>query len=175
AFSEKLACQARATRTQCQAQRNLLLTNSSAGEQQISDIGAGDEKDEPDGTKQNEERWPDLSNYLFVERDHNGAPPFVISRILLLKACRDRIHLGLRLLQSDAGFKASNNFEEVITALRRFFRWKCNRHPELIVPVFKTRQLHKRRHDSNNGVALAVQSDCAANNAWIGSEASLPQ
>jgi hypothetical protein len=38
--------------------------------------------------------------------------------ILLLKARSDRIHLRLRLLQSDAGFKAGNNFEKMITALR---------------------------------------------------------
>ena len=78
------------------------------------------------------------------------------NRILLLKARSDRIHLRLRLLQSDARFKASNNFEKMITALRRFFSWKCNRHPELIVPVLKARQLHEGRHDTNDSVALAV-------------------
>ena len=96
------------------------MTNSSAGKQQISDISAGDEKDEPDGTKQNEERRSNLANYLFVERDHDRASPCVVSRILLLKARSDRIHLRLRLLQSDARFQARNNFEEMITALRRF-------------------------------------------------------
>src|SRR4029077_12755008 len=141
----------------------------------MSDESAGDEKDEPDGTKQNEQRRPNLANYLFVERDHNGASSCIISRILLLKASSDCIHFRLGLLQSDSKFEASNNFEEMITALRRFFCWKCNRHPELIVPVLKTRQLHERRHDSNDRIALAVQSECAADDARVGAESSLPQ
>src|SRR5262249_54261331 len=110
-----------------------------------------------------------------MEPDRNSASPFVIGRILLLKACSDRIHLHLRLLQSDTWFKATNNFEKMITALRCFFSWKSNRYPELIVPVFKTGQLHEGRHDANDRVGLSVQSERAADDAWVGTEASLPQ
>jgi hypothetical protein len=151
------------------------LAGGSAREQQISDIGAGDEKDEPDCAEQNEERWFNVANYLFVERDHNGASPCVVGRILVFQPRSNCIHLDPRLLQRDARFEAANYFEEMIAALRRLLRRKCNRHPELIVPILKPRQLHQGRHDSHNCVAFAVQSQRAADNSRIGSETSLPQ
>ena len=49
-------------------------------------MGAGDEKDKSDGAEQNEEGRLNVANYLFVEREYNGARPRIVIWILLRKA-----------------------------------------------------------------------------------------
>ena len=140
---ETVAMRRELTCAECQAQRNLLLPNSSACEQQIGNICAGDEKHKSDCAEQNKERRLNIANNLFVERNHDRAYSRIVIRILLLKARSDRFHLCLRLLQSDAGFHSRDHFEEMITTLRRFLRRERDRHPELIIHVFVARQLHR--------------------------------
>ena len=48
-FDEKLAHQAAASGAQCQAEGDLLLTAAGAAEEQVGDVGAGDEQQKGDG------------------------------------------------------------------------------------------------------------------------------
>src|SRR6266550_2680082 len=55
-FSEKLADDAAACGSECGAHGELLGTRSGAGEQEVREVDADDEKNEPDGSPVNDER-----------------------------------------------------------------------------------------------------------------------
>src|SRR5262249_3380516 len=131
-FGQKLARETRAACAECQAQRNFLLPDGSAREQEISDIGTRNEKDEPVSAQQNEKCRSDVANNLFMERDGHRASSGVVNRVLLRESSGDCFHLGPGLFQRDARFQARDDFEEMISPLRCFLLWKCDRHPELI-------------------------------------------
>ena len=107
-----------------------------------------------------------------------GRPPRLFAcckRDIAARVERQCFHLGLGLFQRDARFQARDYFEEMISPLRGFLLWKCDRHPELIASGCVARQLHKARHDSDNRVTFAVQRECAADHTGIGAETPLPE
>src|SRR5262249_59387845 len=110
-----------------------------------------------------------------VERDDHRASSLVVIGILLRETGSDRFHLHLGLLQRDAWFEASDDFQEMISTLRCFLLWKCDRHPELVVTCCEAWQLPEARHDSDNGVAFTVECEWTANDARIRAKTPLPE
>ena len=74
-----------------------------ANQQQIREIGAGDEQQQADGPEQNKElRAQGRAHDLSGERYNSGAPAAISIRIAAVKLGGDRFHLGIRLVEGDA-------------------------------------------------------------------------
>ena len=87
------------------ANRNFLLSNCRAREQQIRDVRARYEKHKTDRAKEHFEREANITDDLLEQwhyADGESAARRVISRVLLFHSVGDDIHIGLRLGDSDA-------------------------------------------------------------------------
>ena len=110
-----------------------------------------------------------------MQRRHSGADLRVISWIFFGEPRRNRLHLSLRLLKGDAGFDPRDHVEKMITALCYFLVCKIDRYPQLVIPVAIAWQVHPSLHHADHCVILAIQRNCPANSARIGTETALPE
>src|SRR5450432_337042 len=80
-LSEKLADDARSLRSQSLPNRDLASSRAGAGQQQIGDIDAADQEDQPHRTKEQNERLANAADHGFSERNQAHGP-FDLCRIL---------------------------------------------------------------------------------------------
>src|SRR5829696_6470060 len=102
-----------------------------------------------------------------MQRRDDRADARVLFGILLREARSDRLHLRAGFLQRHTELHPSDDFKEMIAALRCFFGIKSQRNPDLIAPLSERRQLNATWQDADHGVALAVQGKRAADDTWI--------
>ena len=90
------------------ANRQLPLPRRPARKQQVRDVRAGDEQDEPDRAEQQPQRGLRLlAQEVVLERLDARRPPFVRGGERLGQATRDRFHVGVRLRQRDVSASAA--------------------------------------------------------------------
>src|SRR5688572_12530514 len=92
--------------------------------------------------------------------------------MVLRNARHHRREVRLCLVQGHARLQTPDNFQVVTTAIRKFFRVQCYRHPQPHVAFHK---LKTRRHDANDGVLLAVELNVAIDDLWIAAVTRLPE
>ena len=79
AFGEELTHQPAASGAERGAHGQLALPRRSAREQQVRDVGAGDQQDECDGAEQHEQRRPDVAGQLLAQGTTRAVQPVLKS------------------------------------------------------------------------------------------------
>ena len=154
-FAEQLLDDARAGCAHGGADGDLFAAGEGAGEDEVGYVRAGDEKNEGDGAEHHEERGTNVAYGLVAHGFDGCAPAFVVFGVGLLEALRDGVHLGLGLLESDAGFEACDGEEVMVAAHGCFFRSEGERNPYLGEVGLD----HLWTHDADDGVRLSVEVD----------------
>ena len=73
-FDQQLLKHASASRAKRRANRDLLASAQGAGEEQVADVGAGDEQDQPDGAEQHDQHRAAVADDLLLHRDDHRSP-----------------------------------------------------------------------------------------------------
>ena len=155
-----------ATGSECAADGEFLLTGEAAGEEKIGDVDAGDEQDEGDGAEEKPERLLAFAGEEVVfERLDEDAPALVAFRIGLGDVGGDGVHVGLRLLDGDAGFEAGDG-EEPVEVVVDLLGFEDERHGELGLGSI----VEARGEDAYHGVGLAVDAHGLADDFAIAAE-----
>ena len=152
------------------ADRQLPLPRRPARQQQVRDVRAGDEQDEPHGAEQQPQRGLRLlAQEVVLQRLDARRPTFVRRRERFRQATRHHFHVGVGLRQRDARLEPPHH-EQPVEIVVDLFRLERERHVEA--------RLHPiglpRRKDADDGVRLGVDADLTADDAAIGAEPLLP-
>ena len=170
-FAEQLLDDARAGCAHGGADGDLFAAREGAGEDEVGDVGAGDEEHEGYGAEHHEESGTNVADGLFAQGFDGCAPALVVFGVGLLEALRDGVHLCLGLRERDAGFEAGDGEEVVFTAYGRLLSGEGEGNPEL----GETGLDHLRPHDADDGVGLSVEVDGFADDVGIGGVVGLPE
>ena len=142
------------TGSECAADGEFFLAGQAPGEQKIGDVDAGDEQDEGDGTEEKPEGLLAFAGEEVVfERLDEDAPALVAFGIRLGDVGRDGVHVGLRLLDGDAGFEAGDG-EEPVEVVVELLGLEDQGHGKLGVAAI----VEARGEDADDGVGLAVDA-----------------
>src|SRR6266550_8328975 len=113
-FSEKLADDAAACGSECGAHGELLGTRSGAGEQEVREVDADDEKDESDGSPEDDERAAKTAGDEILEVPELGSiSAFVSLLYTAIEGWEEKIGLGLSLGEGDSGLEAAGERDHV--------------------------------------------------------------
>ena len=130
-FGQQLSKHAPAPRAKRRANRDLLALAQGASEQQVADIGAGDEEDQPDGAEQDQKHRAAIADDFLLHRDDHGFPASVRLAKLTRQPCGDRVHLGLRLRQFDVSLQTRDAIPIVIPTGSALLVGECERDPDV--------------------------------------------
>ena len=122
------------------------MTGENFGQHEIGDIGAGDEQDESNGTKENEQRSAHIANHLLAQGNHRGAPALVVFGILLFEPRGDGAEIRLSLDNVHTRLEPGNNRVIVIAAHGAVLIGPGERDPDL----GKTGKAKRFGHDSGD-------------------------
>ena len=115
-LGEELPDDARAARAERRAHRDLLAAPERPREDEVGDVGAGDQQHEADRAEQHEQRRPHVADEVLVERDDRGAPALVVLRDTAPRAGpRSRSSARVRRASVDAVLQAREH-QEVVDA-----------------------------------------------------------
>ena len=114
AFGQQLPEDPPAGRADRRAHRDLALAAGGVREEQVGDVRACDQHDQADGAEQEQQGALRLADDVVGERDGADPPAAVGRRVGGVEAGRDRVELGLRLFEADAGFQPANRFEVAV-------------------------------------------------------------
>ena len=160
----------------CGAERDphghLTRARGRAREQQVCDVGAGDQEDERDRAHQRQEYEPDRPAVLaLVERQHTGTDVLVRIGIVRPQLGGDGVHLGLCLRARHAvGHPAEGLEVAVVPLLLCKPRHLYQRNPEVRVLW----ELEAFRHDADHNGRYLVHLHRTANHGGIAAVSSLP-
>ena len=96
--------------------RELPLPRRGACEQQVCDVGAGQEEDEADRAEEHPEHRPDLAEHRLGKRDRRRSLSAVSSRMVFLELGHDAIEIGAGGAQRDAGGQPPQDAHSVVVA-----------------------------------------------------------
>ena len=171
ALDQELVQEPRAAGAERHPDRHLAGSHRRAHQEQVGDVRASDQEDAAHGAKQNEQRLPDLTHDLLLERNDRRAPLRVHLGALRGGLRRDRFHLGARRLDRNVGPQAGDGL--VVAALARRARGvDLDRDEELGAQV---RERETRRHDAGDDAQRAVDRDLLADHARVAAVAPLPE
>ncbi len=85
----------------------------------------------------------------------------------------NRRHLSLRLVQRNFRLEPRNRFDEPYVVIDPFVLCKGNRRPQLSLSLIG--QTQRSRHDTNDSEVFTAELQTLADNAGIGTEATLPE
>lgn len=142
----------------------------SAHEQKIREVGARDEKHQSHRAKEQEQGRARISHDVVLQGQHEGAPAFVVRRILLFQAARDRRQIRLGLFDAHAVLQLRHNLIVVIRADRPVRGRPSKRSPDLS-PVNHRGWLFDH---ADHGDALAIQDQRASDDPGVRPESSAP-
>jgi hypothetical protein len=174
AFGQQLAKNAQATGAERGANREFAGTDHGAGEQQISHVGASDEQQEADGCKKNDKQRLHVADDVFFQRQNGDAFVLVGFRIFLREMLRDRIHIGLSLRERNTGLEASDDVSaeiDVAIAERNVRPLAAKRVDVATLTV----EGEVWRHDADDGVVRAVESDGFSGDVEGGAKFAAPE
>jgi hypothetical protein len=113
--------------------RRLVRARGSTGEQQVGDVGAGDEQDESHRAEQDVESRPILADELLVQRFGLETPLMVLLGIALRQVTRDDVQLGRELLLGDSGLEPPEHREVMLVVHGEPLGREGDGDPELLV------------------------------------------
>ena len=145
---------------------------SGAREKQVGNIGARNQENKADGTEQNQQDSPNISDHVRLKGHQGDTGAFVGFRIGGCKVLSYAIHIRARLFDADAGFQPSDGIcshADAPVAKRR------------IVPLANRNKNVRRAKPGNSSggntydrVDFAVQRDAPSQNLGRGSKFALP-
>jgi hypothetical protein len=118
ALEHELADDAAAAGAERGAHGDLVAARGAAREQQVGDVGAGDEEDEHDRDHEHDQRRAHRRGVRLVEREHLDAAALLLLGVGLLEARGDGDHVGLRLVEAGVALHAGVDLQVVAAALR---------------------------------------------------------
>ena len=173
ALEEQLADDAAPVGTECGADDELASTGGGAGEEEIRDVGAGDEQHEAGGGEQREERGTDLPEGPVGEQLHVDG----VSRVALRKFFRELLgdvdHIGARPIEGHARLEAADGVEPGMAAAVLIAVGKqTDRDVEIDTG---DGEFETRRRDADDGVDFAAQSEFLAEDVRFAGEDPFPE
>ena len=164
------------------ADRHFLLTRQRPHEQQVADVGAGDEQHGDDHAERDGEGRQHRTGIVegrLPQRIQLDAAAAVCLRIGALESAGDRRQFGLFLVDRDAGLQPYEAFDPARAAILELvhagikLRLHRRGHPEL-EPVADEGAVETLRRHADNGVRHAGEHLCFANDGRIAVKALLP-
>ena len=119
ALGQQLPDDARAPGAEDGAQGELALPRHRARQQQVRDVGARDEQDEPHGAEQHVERGLHVPRQRVAQRHDRQRPGLVVGRMLLAHPLADRVHLRGGVRQGHASLEAAEPAQVLAAPARR--------------------------------------------------------
>ena len=152
------------------AYRNLTVSDRCAGEQQVCDVGAGDQEHERHRAHHREHHRLDLlGKHPLPQHAHPDAPVLVLFRIGRRELRGDLLKVGDGLFSPDVRPEPGEDLERSVFA-GPLIDVAGDRHPE---PLVLGKQ-EARRHDTDNGMRPTVDGDRATHDFPIGAVAPAP-
>ena len=148
----------------------LALARAAARQQQVGDVGAGDQQQEPDGSQQQPQPLLGrVADEVVAEGLDTDGPPGFGRRALALDRRAEGHHARVRLGDGDAVFQPAHHVEPVVPAFQLLGR-EGQRQPQLVLLVIGgTFAQH-----ADDGVRLAVEPHRAPKDAAVAGKAVLP-
>ena len=171
ALGEELGEDPPPPRPQGRAQRHLAAPCRAASEEQVGDVGAGDEQHEPDRPQEQPHPGDRLAaQEVVLQRLDARAPPRVRAGVLLGDALGDRLHVRVGLLQGHVGLQAAHH-QQPVEVVVDLLGGESEGHVQVVHdPVGGPGS-----EDPHHGVGLAVQPDLTADDVAVGPEPLLPE
>ena len=136
-----------------------------AGEQQVGDVGAGNQQHERDRALHDQQHAAIARDEILVKGIDLHVPLEPVRRVV---SRRDGIEIVGSLSHGVAVLETTDEPQEIVSLK---FRRKRQRHPG-----FRTRRVREGcRHHRGDGVRLTVYRDRSADHLWIAAVQSLPQ
>src|SRR5262249_1370120 len=175
ALGEHLADEAAAARAERDADRELALPDRRPREEEVRDVGAGDEQHEPNCADEKKERRPGVARQELAQPRDAAGPVGVALWVDDPEALDDAGHLGARLLEPGAWRQSTVDLEEVTAAQRTDRRVEGPRHRhEVLDGRAGAGELEPGRQDADHGVRRLVDGDGAAEDGRVAAEVLLP-
>jgi hypothetical protein len=166
ALGEELADHAHPARPERRADGDLALPRGAAREQQVGDIGTGDQQNEAHRAEHHEHRRLRVADDFLAERHERGAREM---RQAVLRGNRDARDLGDRLFPRDAGCKPRVDVERMVRGPERL-RIQRHRHDQ-IGPAHEPK---RRRQDAEDGGGAPFDADDPSHHVGRPGESLLP-
>jgi hypothetical protein len=163
-FGQQLLHDAPAAGAERSTQRDLLGPAVGAHQQQVGQVGAGDEQHQRDGAEQHQQRQPRVADQILLQRHDQRTPVLVLSGILLRQACGQRIQVGLGLRHRNTGLQLGHG------ALGDVGGAPAQRRPDL-----NLLEERRRRHDADHRVRGEVEQNRPAEDRRVAAEAGAPE
>ncbi len=176
ALRQELAQQAPPRRAQGEADRDLPLPVGGPGQQEVGDVGAGDQEDEGDRPEQQHQRRPQLAHDRVEERLEGHALLRVRVRVALGEALREGLHLGAGAGDVHSRLQPADHVDPRVVAPLRLA-------PDPVLETEERREdvgglpapVEIPRHDADHREALPAQDEGAAEDAGVAAESPLPE
>jgi Bacterial protein of unknown function (DUF839) len=155
----------------CGANRHLSLSHSSARQQQISHVGAGDQQNKGHGAEKYQQSQAQIADQSFPQR-HNCDLQRVTG---LSEASQNRFQFHARLLDGNTRLQPPNNLTD-----KERFPPGSRQHLLYIEHSWQKHisflnELKTGRHDADNLSAASVERQRLADDSRVAAEASLPE
>ena len=169
AFSQQLAHDARAAGSQCGADRELAFADGGAHQQQIGDIGAGDQQHQSYRAQHHQQRIARVADDAVAQWSNRKirSPIGVRELTVVLRARRPQLGVGLR--HGDARLEQSGHLKEEVHVGAD--RVKLKRQPEVSLRVGD----EILSDHADDGVRLIAQRDRFPHDGLVAAEPALPQ
>src|SRR6266704_6817289 len=180
AFEEKIGSDARAAGAQRGAHRQLLTAAFDADEQQIGDIGAGDQKDHADRTHEDPEHTAYVTDNIVLEGTNVGADVRIFEELDAEAGRRrkgshnNRKHasnVGVDLLDSDARLEPGETLIAEVAKMG-FVTVKLERGD--YGGIFPIKEVKSLRQDADDLPGFAVHNNVAADDGSIAAKFAAP-
>src|SRR5690349_18435084 len=122
--------EARATGAEGEPERELTLTRRHSRDEEVDDVRAADEEEQPRCREQDDERGPHVADHLLAQRNEMRVVDPRLVTEALAERLRDRTRLPLRLRHRDPFAQPADNVPVVRRATRRYLLELTGR-PEL--------------------------------------------
>jgi hypothetical protein len=152
------------------ADGHLPLPSQGAAEQQVGDVGAGDEQQEAAGAQQQQQRLPDAPNRDVPQRHRPGAHAFVSERVLPGQRPGDAGDVLPRLGEGNARPQAPDG-----RVVAHPTGVAIGERPDRGPGLGPGGEPEGGGHDSDDAAGAAFEPDVPAEDAGIGGEALRPQ
>ena len=176
-FRHELPDDAASSGPECAVYGDLLPPGRRPGEKQAGHVRAGNQEHEPDGSKEQQERCPDVADEDLVERPRREAHSGVRLGEAVFEAAAERAELGSSRLHGCHRAKAAEHAHVGVVlppgraGCREVIAAVPQRQPHGALP----REVETGGHDADHSVRGPIEPDRSADHARIGSEPLPPQ
>ena len=170
-LGKELTEKAEAGGAQGAADGDLFLPGDGAREEQVGDVGAGDQEDDADGAEQEEEGIAGVAEHVIAEGGDGGADLVIGVRVLLFETGGEGGEVGAGLLEGDAGLHAPDGVVGMVAAEAQAFAVHGERGPHLRAEG----ELEGGGHDAHDFVLTGVEFDGLPDGIGVAGVAGGPQ